>query len=237
MTDVIESPFLLITYEVLGHADIPGGGEMTLERRNGEFAILADGYELMTSRVHFSEERLAREAFSRADCQKVLIGGLGMGFTLRAALDALDEEAEVVVAELVPEVLEWNVGPLGKLAHYPLRDPRTCVYVGDVVDMLSLPATWDAVLLDVDNGAQWFTRQDNQGLYEDEGLARVHQCLRPGGILVVWSYNPNRRFEQRLKRAKFRCETLRIIEIQGKFKLYHYLFIAQANRNAEIDEP
>ncbi len=233
MIHVFESPSALITYELLGRADIPGGGEMTLERRNGEYAILADGYELMTSRVHFSEERLAREAFSRADCQRVLIGGLGMGFTLRAALDALGPEAEVVVAELVPEVLDWNLGPLGKLAHYPLRDPRTCVYVGDVFDMISLTDHWDAILLDVDNGAQAFTKEDNQELYEDDGLDRLRESLRRGVILVVWSYNPNQRFEKRLKRAKFRNETLRIIERQGKFKLYHYLFIARRNLNSE----
>lgn len=205
---------------------------MTLARRRGEFLLFAGEDRLMTSSLHVSEERLAAEALAEGDFRRVLVGGLGMGFTLRAALDSVSDEAEVVVAELVSEVVDWNREFLGKLANHPLRDPRTTVFVGDVAQLLGGEEMWDAILLDVDNGATAFTKGDNQALYEEDGIARIADSLNPGGVWAVWSTSPNKKFERKLKRAGFRIETRRIEEYLGKTKYYHYLFIAKLNRNS-----
>jgi spermidine synthase len=134
-------------WETLDSANIPHGGTMTLCRRDDEYVIFADRLELMSSRRHGSEESLASETLSRVDCRRLLIGGLGLGYTLRAALDALPEQAEVVVAELVPQVVEWNRGPLGHLAGHPLQDPRVQVRVTDVAVPLGEPAASYRLLL------------------------------------------------------------------------------------------
>lgn len=220
--------------ELLGAATIPGGGEMTLHREEGQFLIKVEGSRLMTSSLHVSEERLAFEALSRIQGKRVLIGGLGMGFTLRSALDSLPEDSEVTVAELVEEVVEWNRLHLGKLAHHPLRDPRVRVYLGDVAALFTEEESWDAILLDVDNGAIAFTREGNRELYEDNGLSTLLRSLSPDGILAVWSTSPNRKFEKRLRRANFRTETVRVEETRGRSRFYHYLFLASPNRNAEL---
>lgn len=216
---------------MLGTARIPHGGEMVLLREGGEYQLLADGENLMTSSLHVSEESLAQEALSRADCKRVLIGGLGMGFTLRSALDMLPPDAEVLVAELVREVVDWNREIIGRLAHHPLRDPRASVVVSDIGALLDKGQTWDAILLDVDNGATAFTREDNQKLYEEDGVEKVKRSLNPRGILALWSSGPNRKFKQRLKRSGFRVETIRIKETLAKSKFYHYLFLAHLNDN------
>lgn len=207
---------------------------MTLHRSGGQFLIRVGGSNLMTSSLFVSEQRLAREALSGIRGGRVLVGGLGMGFTLRSALDALDADSTVVVAEIVAEVVEWNLRYLGKLAHHPVRDPRTTVFLGDVATMFTEDASWDAILLDVDNGAIAFTRDQNQHLYEDEGLARIRRSLAPDGILAVWSTAQNRGFEKRLRRAKFRVETVRVEESSRKSKFFHYLFLATPNPNATI---
>ncbi len=207
--------------------ELPGGESMALLRRTGEFLIELDGYELMSNTLTGSEKSLASEALSRVQAQRILIGGLGMGFTLRAALDAAIPEAEIVVAELVPQVLKWNQGPLASQADYPLHDPRASVRLGDVAIAISDPQRWDAILLDVDNGPVAFTVFENYKLYEPEGIARLSQALRPGGILGVWSTGLNKTFERRLKRAGFSVETLKIPCFENGRNKTHVLFLAR----------
>jgi spermidine synthase len=155
-----------------------------------------------------------------------LIGGLGLGYTLRAALDALPSDASVVVAELVPEVVTWNRGPLAHLAGHPLSDPRVEVRVTDVAVPLRELSAWDAILLDVDNGPSAFTQNRNNSLYESEGLFTARLALRPGGMLAVWSSDPDREFERLLDRHGFDNQTLAVPAYPGSRKL-HYLFLAR----------
>jgi spermidine synthase len=172
----------------LGRASAPGGGTLELCRRDREFVIRVDGVVLMSSRQHASEERLAHVGCARlgpAPC--VLVGGLGMGFTLRAALDLLPARGTAVVAELVPEVVDWNRTVLADLAGQPLADPRVRVHVGDVADVMRGRGLFDAILLDVDNSPHALTRSHNQALYGRAGVAAALGALRPGGCLAVWS--------------------------------------------------
>ena len=192
---------------------------MSLTRQGSEYVILAGGKPLMSSRMHGSEEALAafgcRVARTR-DEPCVLVGGLGMGFTLRATLDVLPPAATVVVAELVPAVVEWNRGPLGPLAEHPLKDRRVEVAIGDVAATLRERSNrFDAVLLDVDNGPAAFTATHNTRLYDDGGLAAARAALKPGGVLAVWSAWEDRRFEQRLKHAGF---TVQVERVRGRLK-------------------
>jgi spermidine synthase len=161
-------------------------------------------------------------------CRRLLIGGLGLGYTLRAALDSLPGDAEVVVAELVPQVVEWNRGYLAHLAGEPLKDPRVEVRVTDVAVPLREPAAWDVILLDVDNGPSAFTQNRNNSLYEDSGLFTARMALRPGGVLTVWSSDPDRDFERLLARHGFDNETIAVPAFPGCRKM-HYLFIARMN--------
>ena len=192
---------------------------MSLTRQGTEYVILASGKPLMSSRMHGSEEALASFGCARArvrDQPCVLVGGLGMGFTLRATLDALPPDAAVVVAELVPAVVEWNRGPLGPLADHPLKDKRVRIEIGDVAATLGASARrFDAVLLDVDNGPAAFTATYNTRLYDDKGLAAVRAALKPGGVLAVWSAWEDRRFEQRLKHGGF---TVQVERVRGRLK-------------------
>lgn len=191
---------------------------------------MANGKSLMSSRMHGSEQALAALAFRRmrAPDACVLVGGLGMGFTLRAALDLLPGDATVVVAELVPAVVEWNRGSLGSLAGNPLRDTRVRVEIGDVADTLrSSPGRFDAVLLDVDNGPDAFTATTNARLYNDHGLAAARAALKPDGVLAVWSAWEDRKFEQRLRYAGF---TVHVERVRGRLKKggpKHTIFIAK----------
>ncbi|MBI4510216.1 MAG: hypothetical protein HY698_11325, partial [Deltaproteobacteria bacterium] len=188
-----------------------GGGDLVLYGRGGEYVIRVDGFELMSSRAHGSEEHLARLACARlADRTdaRVLVGGLGMGYTLRAALDSVSGHASVTVAELIPAVVDWNRGPLGDLAGHPLDDPRVTVVVDDVGAVLRKAAVrFDAILLDVDNGPVALTRKANQVLYSEPGLAVAKRALRAGGKLAIWSASGDARFEQRLRRAGFAVES------------------------------
>ena len=206
-------------WELLGETRTPEGEQLTLTRHGSEYVILASGQTLMSSRMHGSEEALATFGCARARTQEApccLIGGLGMGFTLRAALDLLPPDASVIVAELVPTMVDWNRGALGPLARHPLRDKRVAVEVGDVADTLRANVgRFDAVLLDVDNGPSAFTASDNSGLYDDRGLAAARAALRPGGVFAVWSSREDRRFEQRLRYAGFEVTVERV---RGRLK-------------------
>jgi spermidine synthase len=192
---------------------------MSLTRQGAEYVILAAGKPLMSSRMHGSEEALASLGCARArgrDQPCVLVGGLGMGFTLRATLDVLPPDATVVVAELVPAVVEWNRGPLGPLAGHPLKDRRVQVEIGDVAATLGASARrFDAVLLDVDNGPAAFTATLNTRLYDDRGLAAARMALKDGGVLAVWSAWEDRRFEQRLRYGGF---TVQVERVRGRLK-------------------
>ena len=217
-------------WELLGEAEAPDGTAMALTRRSGEYVILAGGESLMSSRMHGSEEALATlgcRAARTLDEPIVLIGGLGMGFTLRAALNVLPSRATVIVAELVPAVVDWNRGPLGPLAYHPLEDPRVRVDLGDVVLTLrAAPDGFDAVLLDVDNGPAPFTSDANIGLYDDRGIAAIARALRPGGVLAVWSARDDRKFEQRLRYGGFRVTAERVRGRLRKGGPVHVIFVA-----------
>jgi spermidine synthase len=217
-------------WELLGETRTPDGTAMALTRRDREYIILADGKPLMSSRMHGSEEELATLACKRASrlgdpC--VLVGGLGMGFTLRAALEVLPPSATVFVAELVPAVVEWNRGPLAALAGRPLEDARVHVIEGDVLDGLRAnPARFDAIILDVDNGPAAFTASSNQSLYINEGIATARAALRDKGVLAVWSAWEDRKFEQRLRYAGFTVEVTRVRARLKKGGPRHTLFLA-----------
>ena len=205
--------------ELLGQTYSPDGTVMKLIRRGDEYIILASGKSLMSSRMHGSEDALAAFACQRAralEQPSVLIGGLGMGFTLRASLDLLPPRAMVVVAELVPAVVEWNRGPLGPLAEQPLKDPRVRIEIGDVaVTLSSCPGQFDAVLLDVDNGPAALTASNNAGLYDYPGIAAARAALKTDGVLAVWSAREDRKFEQRLRHGRFAVQVERV---RGRLK-------------------
>jgi spermidine synthase len=206
-------------WELLGQTRTPDGEDISLTRQDREYVILASGKSLMSSRMHGSEEALATLACREArtlDEPCVLIGGLGMGFTLRATLDLLPPAATVVVAELVPAVVEWNRGPLGPLAGHPLKDRRVTIEVGDVAATLrSSTRRFDAILLDVDNGPAAFTATHNTRLYDDVGLAAARGALKAGGVLAVWSAWEDRKFEQRLRYGGF---TVEVERVRGRLK-------------------
>jgi spermidine synthase len=201
---------------LLDSAQVPGnGGELCLYQRGDEFSIKVAGHgELMNSRVHGSEDALAEHACARlVDCVKprLLIGGLGMGFTLAAALQHIGHQARVVVAELVPAVVAWNKGPLGEQAGHPLLDPRVSVREVDVARILPAEQlAYDAILLDVDNGPEGLTRKENDWLYSMNGLNAAYAALRPGGLLAVWSASPDKDFLQRLRKAGFEVDEMRV---------------------------
>lgn len=190
----------------------PAAAELTLWRRGDELAIRIGGNELMNSRQHHSEDELGRLAcahLQRGQPARVLIGGLGMGFTLRAVLDAVSPRATVEIAELLPAVVAWNRGVLGPLAGRPLDDKRVRLFEGDVVARISAaagptgPAAYDAILLDVDNGPAALTAAGNSRLYDHRGLDGIRAALRPTGVLAVWSATDDPRFSKRLRGAGF----------------------------------
>lgn len=200
-------------FEQIGTATIPGqGSELRLLRRNDEFSIKIAGKtgELMNSRLHGSEDALAELACEQINTRsqaRVLIGGLGMGFTLAAALKTLGADAEAVVAELVADVVEWNRGPMGMAAGFPLNDPRTTISVGDVGALLrSEKQAFDAIMLDVDNGPEGLTRKENDWIYSPRGLEAAQEALRPDGVLAIWSAGRDPAFTERLRRVGFNVE-------------------------------
>jgi spermidine synthase len=217
-------------WELLGETRTPDGTDMRLTRRDDEYVILANGKPLMSSRMHGSEEALATLAcgdLRKRDRPRVLVGGLGMGFTLRAVLDLLPSDAIVTVAELVPAVIDWNREPLAALAAHPLRDPRVRVEIADVGFTLRAgPDRFDAILLDVDNGPAAFTAAVNAGLYDNSGVAAAHAALRPRGTLAVWSAWDDRKFEQRLRYHGFDVDVVRVRARLKKGGPRHTIFLA-----------
>jgi len=215
--------------EVLGQTVTADGTVLKLARRDNENIIFANGKSLMSSRMHGSEEALATLACRRVGTLEhpcVLIGGLGMGFTLRATLDLLPPDAMVVVAEMVPAVVEWNRGPLGPLAGHPLEDKRVRIEMGDVaVTLRSGHGKFDAVLLDVDNGPTAFTASDNAWLYDDRGIAAARTALKMDGVLAVWSARDDRKFEKRLRYGKFAVQVERVRGRLKKGGPHHTIFV------------
>lgn len=216
-------------WELLGEALAPDGTAVSLMRRADEFLILANGKPLMSSRLHGSEEAMATLACGKAglpDRPRVLVGGLGMGFTLRAVLDALPPEAVVTVAELLPAVVAWNRRFLGELAGHPLNDPRVRIQVADVgFTLRANPGGFDVVLLDVDNGPAAFTATTNGGLYDNNGVVAAHAALRPAGTLAVWSAWEDRKFEQRLRFHGFDVKVERVRARLKKGGPRHTIFL------------
>ena len=217
--------------KVIGEARAPEGTVLKLARRDDEYVILADGKPLMSSGMSGSEQALATVACSRARMLErpcVLVGGLGMGFTLRATLDCLPTDATVVVAELIPEVVEWNRGPLGPLAGRPLEDQRVRIETQDVaITLRSSGGKFDAVLLDVDNGPAAFTSSDNAWLYDDQGIAAALGALKRGGVLAVWSAREDKKFEKRLRHGGFAVQVERV---RGRSKSggpHHTIFVGR----------
>ncbi len=217
-------------FETLASVTTPDGRRLTLHRRDGDFFINLDGDELMSSRAHGSETALAEltcRDLPNVRCPRVLIGGLGLGFTLRAALETLPRTAEVIVAELFPCVVEWHRRYLADLGK-PLEDPRVRVIERDVVDLLgdSSPAPYQVILLDVDNGPSAWCQDSNRRLYDRRGLARIRRSLAPGGVLAVWSAQPDPTFVKRLQQCGFgaRTETVRA---RGRKGSRHTIFLAR----------
>ena len=196
--------------EYLGSATVPGGQELKLYRRGGDHMIVLDRNELMSSRMSGSEKQLALMTIERLRDRKaphLLIGGYGMGFTLRAALGALSADARITVAELVPEIIEWARGPMADLAAGCLDDPRVHLMIDDVVNVIAdAQGSYDAILLDVDNGPDGLTAAANDRLYDGKGLRASRAALRPGGILAIWSAGSDDAFTRRLRTADFRVE-------------------------------
>ena len=221
----------MIPWSVLDTAQVPGGGgELRLKQRGAEFSIMLDHDELMNSRLSGSEEALATiacEKIRRHKTPRILIGGLGMGFTLRAALVALGPDARIVVAELVPAVVAWARGPMAEVFGTSLTDPRVGIREADVGEVIrSNAAGFDAILLDVDNGPEGLTRKANDALYDLKGLGGARAALRSGGVLAVWSSGPNPKFTWRLRKAGFEVEEVRARANGSRGGARHVIWIA-----------
>lgn len=218
----------MIPWVELDSVATPDGQRLRLKRRGAEFSIMLGTNELMNSRLSGSEEALARLAIGRlaGKAPHVLIGGLGMGFTLRAALDALGSDGRVTVAELIPSVVTWARGPMAEVFGGCLDDPRVSVVETDVAGMIDVSRpTYDAILLDVDNGPDGLTVDTNDRLYLLPGLARARAALKPGGLLAVWSSGPDAGFTRRLKQAGFVVDEVNV-RARGKRGARHVIWLA-----------
>ncbi len=220
----------MVPWRELGRAQV-GKDTLVLAQRGDEYAIRIRGAELMNSRSHASEETLARLAcgpHARVAQARVLVGGLGMGFTLRAALDALPPDAQVVVSELVPEIVTWNREHLSHLARDPLGDPRVRVQLGDVANAIyDTRPPWHAIALDVDNGPDAFTSPTNARLYSSKGLLAMRRALVPGGTLTVWSVENDNKFTDRLRGAGFLVDR-QFVPARSTGKVMHVIWVATA---------
>lgn len=200
--------------EVIGVAEVPGGEPLRLVRHGRDFIIMLERNELMSSRMSGSEEALAEMTLDRLSDPanaRLLIGGYGMGFTLRAALRRLGPKGWACVVELVPGIIDWARGPMAELADGCLDDPRTQLVMGDVgAEIARSRGSWEAILLDVDNGPDGLTRDANDGLYTMRGLEKARAALAPGGVLAVWSAGPDPAFTRRMRDAGFEVEEVQV---------------------------
>jgi len=221
----------MIPWELLDSAQVPESNEvLTLYRRGEEFSIRVDGAELMNSRAHGSEEALAEMACGRIAKRpnpRVLIGGLGLGYTADSALKQLGAKAEVVVCEIVPAVVKWNREFLSHLAGHPLKDKRTRVILDDVALILrNAREAYDAIMLDVDNGPEGMSRKGNEWLYTEAGIDALFRALRPGGVFALWSVAKNKPYTRRLRKAGFKVEE---VSVRGRLSgkgAHHTIWLA-----------
>lgn len=221
----------MIRWVQLGTASVPGGNDgLRLMQRGTEFTIFAGANELMGNRLIGSEEALASLTCARLAgrrAPRVLIGGLGMGFTLRATLAALGTDARVSVVELIPEVIAWARGPLAAIHGDSLADPRLTLIEGDVGEVIGgASSSWDAIVLDVDNGPEGLMRAANDELYDAYGLLEAQKALAPGGVLAVWSAAPHEAFAQRLRRVGYAVEEHRVHANARKRGPRHVVWLA-----------
>ena len=221
----------MIPWSQVDVARVPGADvELRLMRRGTEFSMMLGQTELMNSRLSGSEEALATLACRRIEGVKrphLLIGGLGMGFTLRAALAMLGSEARIMVAELVPAVIAWARGPMADVFGESLNDPRASIRQADVIEVIqSHPSAFDAILLDVDNGPEGLIRRANDALYNLKGLRAIRRALRPGGVLAVWSSGPNSSFSRRLRDAGFDVNEVGVRATAKRSGAHHVIWFA-----------
>jgi spermidine synthase len=227
----------MLETEIIDRARV-ADDEFVLTRHDGDWVVRVNSHILMSSRMHYSEQALAEHGLARFQQPRaVLVGGLGLGFTLRAVLDRVGSDAVVTVAELVPELVGWNRAQLAELNDRPLDDPRCKVIVGDVFETIKAAnGGFDVMLLDVDNGPIALSNAKNQRLYSEQGVRSCYRALRPGGVLAVWSSGPNARFERRLTSAGFQVEILRV-PVRAGARARHVLFLGVRGSQAEAPRP
>lgn len=218
-------------WEKLAKATAPDGETLELRRRGHEYLIYAGGYDLMSSDDDVSSIALSEHGcahLSGVPSARVLIGGLGMGYTLRAALDRVTKSSTVEIAELVPAVVEWNREWLGELAGKPLDDPRTQLFAGDVrVPIRAKAKRYDAILLDVDNGPDALAHKQNDGLYSQRGIDEAFAALKPGGVFGVWSFDDDSAFTKRLQKRGFAVKTHKVSASKKGRGRYHQIWTAK----------
>lgn len=239
-------PFSMIDWPVVERTQLADGTEFVLGKYKDDWVIRVGIKILMSNQMHDSEETLAEiglawsRSFGSVDGPKrVLVGGLGLGYTARAVLDKTTSATEVTVLELVPELVDWNREHLGALAGFPLKDPRCKVIVADVFDTLkTAPNAYDLILLDVDNGPQELTQPQNQRIYSDWGVKVCLAALRPGGVIAVWSQGPNARFQRRLQKYADDVEMI-IVDARAGMQLKHVIFVgrSRAVETTEATQP
>ena len=215
----------MIARELLGTAQVPGGEELRLFSHGRDFMIVMGHNELMSTRLRGSEEALATMTLDRLKGRSdphLLIGGYGMGFTLRAALARMGAKGHCTVAEMMPEIIDWARGPMAEVAAGCLDDPRVTLRMGDVAEaMLLAPDPFDAILLDVDNGPDGLVRAENNRIYSKGGLRHAMRALRPGGVLAIWSAARDPKFTRRLEDSGFEVEEVEVrarVDASGKGK-------------------
>jgi spermidine synthase len=221
----------MIPWSQIDTARVPGADvELRLMRRGDDFSMMLGQNELMSSRLSGSEEALATLACRRIIAVKrphLLIGGLGMGFTLRAALAVLGADARIMVAELVPAVIAWARGPLAEIFGKSLSDPRANIQAADVIEVIRTHrSAFDAILLDVDNGPEGLVRKANDAIYNPKGLKAIHRALRASGVLAVWSSGPNASFSKRLRDAGFGVDEVAVRATTKRSGARHVIWFA-----------
>lgn len=219
-------------WTTLARAETASGDDILLRQRGEIFEIRYNGIDLMSNLNHQSEDQLAFRAMRRMDfsARRILIGGLGLGYTLRAVLDLALPDAEVTVCELIPEVADWNRGPLGHLAGHPLDDPRTQLVIGDVQAHLeALSGQYDLILLDTDNGPDFLVRPENRGIYQCFGLAAVALALAPDGLAAFWSATASAAFERTLAACPWTWLREDIALVPGRVDAMHHIYSCSRN--------